>query len=51
LGREVAVLVNEPKDPGEYAVTFDAKGLPSGVYICRMTAATVNVTRNMILLR
>jgi formylglycine-generating enzyme required for sulfatase activity len=36
LGREVAVLVNEPKAPGTYQVRFDATGLPSGVYFCRL---------------
>jgi|GEM_PF-3467662 len=32
LGREVAVLVNEPKEPGRYTVRFDVSGLASGVY-------------------
>jgi photosystem II stability/assembly factor-like uncharacterized protein len=36
LGREVAVLVNEPKAPGSYQVRFDATGLPSGVYFYRL---------------
>jgi hypothetical protein len=36
LGREVAVLVNEKKNPGSYEVKFDGTGLPSGVYFCRM---------------
>ncbi len=33
LGREVADLVNGTKDVGQYSVEFDAKNLPSGVYI------------------
>jgi hypothetical protein len=32
LGREVAMLVNEEKASGTYAVTFDARGLASGVF-------------------
>jgi len=36
LGREVAVLVNEKKDPGIYNVRFDGSGLASGVYIFRI---------------
>jgi hypothetical protein len=36
LGREVATLVNEVKDPGSYEVVFDASGLASGVYLYRM---------------
>jgi len=38
LGREVAVLVDERKEPGIYEVRFDARGLSSGTYFCRMTA-------------
>jgi hypothetical protein len=37
LGREVATLVNEEKQPGTYAVHFDASGLASGVYFCRLS--------------
>ena len=37
LGREVAVLVNESKTPGSYAVTFNASGLASGVYLYRIS--------------
>jgi len=33
IGREVAQLVNESEEPGQYLVTFDARNLPSGVYI------------------
>jgi hypothetical protein len=38
LGREVAVLVHEPKAPGSHAVTFDAAAIASGVYLYRMDA-------------
>jgi hypothetical protein len=38
LGREVAVLVNEIRGPGEHEVTFEGTGLSTGVYICRLTA-------------
>ncbi len=36
LGREVAMLVNENKAPGNYSVTWNAAGLAGGVYVCRM---------------
>ena len=36
LGREVAVLVDEKKEPGSYEVKFDGSRLSSGVYFYRM---------------
>ena len=36
LGREVAVLVDEKKVPGDYEVKFSAAGLSSGVYFYRL---------------
>jgi hypothetical protein len=39
LGREVAVLVNERKEPGSYEVKFDGSHLPTGVYFYRLMAA------------
>lgn len=38
LGRHVATLVNDVKQPGHYSVTFDATGLASGVYFYRLSA-------------
>ncbi len=40
LGNEVATLVNEEKSEGSYTVTFDASGLPSGVYFYTLKAGT-----------
>jgi hypothetical protein len=51
LGREVAVLVNGIKTAGEYRVTFDAAGLASGVYLCRIEAGEFAQTRKIVLLR
>jgi hypothetical protein len=51
LGREVAVLVDEQKAPGDYEVTFDASGLASGVYMYRLTAGEFTLTRRMVVLR
>ncbi len=36
LGREVSVLVDESKEAGVHKLKFDASGLASGVYLCRM---------------
>ena len=39
LGREVATLVNEKKEPGHYTVQWDALGAASGVYIYRLSVS------------
>jgi hypothetical protein len=49
LGREVAVLVDERKEPGSYRVAFDGTALASGVYICRLTAAGFVQSQKMLL--
>jgi hypothetical protein len=51
LGREVAVLVNERKQPGEYTATWNAAGFASGVYICRLIAGSYVESRKMLLLK
>ncbi len=51
LGREVAVLVNEKKEPGSYEVKFDGNGLSSGMYFYRMHAGNFVQMRSMLLLR
>lgn len=51
LGRRVATLVNEGVAPGSYMVRFDATGLPSGVYLCRLITGGLVATRRMMLLR
>jgi len=51
LGRDVAVLVNEKKEPGNYEVQFDGSGLSSGVYFYRLTAGDFVSTKRMLLIR
>jgi len=51
LGREAAVLMNEIKTAGEHRLTFDASGLPSGVYLCRLEAGEMAQTRKLVLLK
>ncbi|HUV37021.1 MAG TPA: T9SS type A sorting domain-containing protein [Patescibacteria group bacterium] len=50
-GREVAVLVDDYRPEGEHGVTWNAAGMPSGIYFCRLTAGGFTVTRKMCLLR
>lgn len=51
LGREVATLVNEGKEPGTYAVQWDASGVSSGMYFYRIKAGDIVQTKRMMLLR
>jgi hypothetical protein len=51
LGREVATLVNEKKDPGTYTVRWDASGMASGLYFCQLTANASVQTRKLVLAR
>ena len=51
LGREVAVLVHDKKAPGSYAETWDASGMASGVYVCRLRSGDFVQSRRMLLLR
>ena len=51
LGREVAVLVNERKAPGSYSLDFNAGGLASGVYFCRVIAGDFVKVTKMVLAR
>lgn len=50
-GKEVAVLVNEEKNPGEYEVTFDGTNLPSGVYFYQLKAGSYSQTKKMLLIK
>jgi hypothetical protein len=51
LGREVAVLVNERKQPGSYEVSFDGSALASGVYVYRLMAGQYVESRKMVLMK
>jgi hypothetical protein len=51
LGREVAVLVDEEKKPGSYAVQWNAVSLASGVYVYRMTLGEFVQTHTMLLIK
>jgi hypothetical protein len=51
LGQEVATLVNGVKQAGRYEVQWNPRGLPSGVYMYRLTAGAFTTTRKLVLLR
>jgi hypothetical protein len=51
LGREVTTLVEEVRESGTHRIRWDAGGLSSGVYFCRMQAGVFSATRKVLLLR
>ncbi|MFN3427377.1 MAG: T9SS type A sorting domain-containing protein, partial [Candidatus Thermochlorobacter sp.] len=52
LGREVATLVNQVQQPGEYQVTFNASNLTaSGMYIYRLQAGNFTRTMKMMVVK
>lgn len=51
LGRNIRTLVNEEQGSGSYAVYFDAKDLPNGIYLYRLNAGACRETKTMTLLR
>jgi hypothetical protein len=52
VGQVVATLENGVmKEPGSYAVRFNAENLPSGVYFYRLQAGSFTETKKMVLLR
>ncbi len=49
LGRDAAVLVNERLQPGVYTRTWDARGIPSGVYESVLRAGAFTASQKMVL--
>ncbi|OGC92419.1 MAG: hypothetical protein A2W25_17105 [candidate division Zixibacteria bacterium RBG_16_53_22] len=50
-GRKVATLVDEDMAAGSHRVAWDARGMPSGVYMARLVAGKDTETRKMVLLK
>ncbi|MEJ2613680.1 MAG: T9SS type A sorting domain-containing protein, partial [Ignavibacteriaceae bacterium] len=51
LGREVATLVNQRQNPGQYQVTFNAGNLASGTYFYRLRTGDFVQVKKMLLLK
>ena len=51
LGIEVAMLVDQRKEPGSYSVEWNAKNFSSGVYLYRLQAGDFMKTKTLIMLK
>ena len=51
VGRQVAALVNGPKEAGSYTVVFDASGLPSGVYFYELRADSYIAFKKLVVMK
>ena len=51
LGQEVLTLIDDERPAGYHQVVLQARGLASGVYVYRMVAADVVMTRKLIVLK
>jgi hypothetical protein len=51
LGREITTLINSRLEAGEHVVSFDGKGLGSGIYIYRIHTGDFAAGKKMVLLK
>ena len=51
LSEEVATLVNQEMNIGNYTATWNATNIPSGMYFYRLTSNTFSETKKMILMK
>jgi GH35 family endo-1,4-beta-xylanase len=51
LGAEVATLYSGHRQAGDYSLTFNASGLPSGVYFYRLQSSTFSNTKKLTLMK
>ncbi len=51
LGQQVATLVNQRLNAGQYSLLFDASNLNSGIYYYRIEAGNFSSTKRLVLLR
>ncbi|HBC47969.1 MAG TPA: hypothetical protein DEO84_08565 [candidate division Zixibacteria bacterium] len=51
LGRKLETLVESNQEAGCYSVVWDAKDRSSGIYLCRIKAGEMSISRKMVLLK
>jgi hypothetical protein len=49
MGTEVASRVNEKRPKGDYSIEWNATGLASGIYFCRLQSGTFFETKKLVL--
>ncbi|MGE5403197.1 MAG: glycosyl hydrolase family 18 protein [Ignavibacteriales bacterium] len=49
MGREVRELFSGEKTAGKYQIEFNAQGLPSGIYFCRLLSGSFSTTTKLVL--
>lgn len=50
-GREMAILVNKNQPAGDYSITIDVSGFPSGIYFYKLEIEDQMQTKKMIVIR
>ena len=51
LGKEISMILNEFKSPGNYSIEFNGSNLASGVYFYQLKSGNFVQTRKMILIK
>ncbi len=51
LGQQVATLMDETRPPGRYQATWNAAGLPSGIYFYQIRTDDFQAVRKMVLIK
>jgi|GEM_PF-1305073 len=51
LGQEVATLIDQEMNEGNYKVTFNAANIAGGVYVYRLSGNNVNIAKKMMLVK
>lgn len=51
LGQEIATLFDGNQNPGNYVATFNATGLASGIYMYKLEAENVSISKKFVLMK
>ncbi len=51
LGQKVATVIDGVRTMGRYTVEFDGSGLPSGIYVYRLSTPSTSLLQKMLLIR